>query len=106
MFAQKTLDTIYANDKKNVALFFPNSIRQGVTGAEHFVFTYNREKEQYFGLLQATPGEESNLITVTNNGQVYSYILKYAEKLPKLNYFISQDESIGIERPVVMSQNE
>lgn len=39
----KALDTIYANDKKNVALFFPNQIRQGITGANHFVFTYNRE---------------------------------------------------------------
>lgn len=49
------LDTIYANDTKNVALFFPEPIRQGVTGADNFVFTYNREKEQYFGLLQAKP---------------------------------------------------
>ncbi|UII78622.1 DUF4138 domain-containing protein [Flagellimonas sp. CMM7] len=98
--AQQTLDTIYANDKKNVALFFPEPIRQGVTGTSNFVFTYNREKEQYFGLLQATPGTESNLITVTKNGQVYSYILKYKEQLPKLNYFLSDNESIGNERPI------
>jgi len=99
ILAQKPLDTIYANDQKNVALFFPNPIRQGITGAEHFVFTYNREKEQFFGLLQAKPGAESNLLTVTKNGKVYSYILKYTEKLPKLNYFIKQQESIGNEKP-------
>ena len=104
IFAQMTLDTIYANDKKNVALFFPNPIRQGITGADHFVFTYNREKEQYFGLLQATPGTESNLLTITKAGQVYSYILKYADKLPKLNYFISENESIGNERPKKINQ--
>lgn len=98
--AQKPLDTIYANDQKNVALFFPIPIRQGITGANHFVFTYNREKEQYFGLLQAKPGTESNLLTVTNDGQVYSYILKYANKLPKLNYFIPENESIGNEKPL------
>ncbi|WP_040280285.1 DUF4138 domain-containing protein [Psychroserpens damuponensis] len=97
--AQKSLDTIYANDKKNVALFFPNPIRQGITGANHFIFTYNREKEQYFGLLQAKPGKESNLLTVTSDGSVYSYILKYTEKLPKLNYFINKNESIGNELP-------
>ncbi|MEJ4089376.1 DUF4138 domain-containing protein [Galbibacter orientalis] len=97
--AQQPLDTIYANDEKNVALFFPNPIRQGITGASHFVFTYNREKEQYFGLLQAKPGTESNLLTVTNDGNVYSYILKYSEKLPELNYFISENESIGSELP-------
>ncbi len=97
--AQQSLDTIYANDKKNVALFFPDPIRQGITGASNFVFTYNREKEQYFGLLQATPGTESNLLTVTKNGQVYSYILKYKERLSQLNYFINPKESIGKEQP-------
>jgi hypothetical protein len=95
--AQQKLDTIYANDKKNVALFFPNQIRQGITGADHFVFTYNREKEQYFGLLQAKPGTESNLLAVTNDGEVYSYILKYKKELSKLNYFVGNRESIGNE---------
>ncbi|GGK19242.1 hypothetical protein GCM10007962_11720 [Yeosuana aromativorans] len=102
--AQQPLDTIYANDQKNVALFFPNPIRQGITGASHFVFTYNREKEQYFGLLQAKPGTESNLLTVTNDGKVYSYILKYSEKLTKLNYFIDKNESIGSEQPEHIKQ--
>lgn len=97
--AQQSLDTIYANDKKNVALFFSEPIRQGITGANNFVFTYNREKEQYFGLLQATPGNESNLLAVTKNGQVYSYILKYKEHLNKLNYFITSKASIGNEQP-------
>ena len=100
--AQQTLDTICANDKKNVALFFPEPIRQGITGASNFVFTYNREKEQYFGLLQATPGTESNLLTVTKNGQIYSYILKYKEQLSRLNYFITSKESIGSERPLIL----
>ena len=95
------LDTIYANDKKNVALFFPNTIRQGITGSDNFVFTYNREKEQYFGLLQASPGEDSNLLTITNDGQVYSYILKYKDTISRLNHFISKTESIGNETPIV-----
>lgn len=102
--AQQKLDTIYANNKKNVALFFPEPIRQGITGADNFVFTYNRDKEQFFGLLQATPGTESNLLTVTKNGQVYSYILKYKEQLTKLNYFITPKASIGNERPKEIKQ--
>lgn len=102
LHAQRTIDTLYANEKKNVALFFPNPIRQGITGAPHFVFTYNREKEQYFGLLQAQPGEESNLLVVLGDGQVYSYILKYAQVLPKLNYFVPETESIGNEMPVTV----
>lgn len=102
--AQQSLDTIYANNKKNVALFFPEPIRQGITGTDNFVFTYNREKEQYFGLLQATPGTESNLLAVTKDGQVYSYILKYKEQLKKLNYFISSKASIGNEQPKEIKQ--
>src|SRR5690606_30518670 len=98
--AQKPLDTIYANDKNIVALFFPEPIVQGITGASHLVFSYNREKQQYFGLLQAQPGEESNLLVLTDGGAVYSYILKYADTVSKLNYFISQEESIGLEVPI------
>ncbi|HCO85557.1 MAG TPA: conjugal transfer protein TraN [Arenibacter sp.] len=94
------LDTIYANDQKNVALFFPEPIRQGITGSDNFVFTYNRENEQYLGLLQAKPGKESNLLVVNRDGSVFSYIIKYRERLSKLNYFIQMSSSIGNERPI------
>jgi len=95
------LDTIYANDTKNVALFFPEPIRQGITGSDSFVFTYNREKEQYFGLLQAKPGKESNLLVVNRNGAIFSYIVRYKKQLSKLNYFIPVSNSIGNEKPIV-----
>lgn len=93
------LDTIYANDQKNVALFFPEPIRQGITGSDNFIFTYNRDKEQYFGILQATPGKESNLLVINRNGAIFSYIVKYKEQLSKLNYFITTSSSIGNEKP-------
>lgn len=95
--AQQTLDTLYANNQNTVAVFFPEAIKQAITGASHFVFTYNRETKQYFGLLQAQQGKTSNLLVVTDGGQVYSYILKYTQELPKLNYFISKTKSIGSE---------
>jgi hypothetical protein len=95
------LDTIYANDSKNVALFFPEPIRQGITGSENFVFTYNREKEQYFGLLQAQPGKESNLLVINRNGSIFSYIVRYKAQLSKLNYFVPLSNSIGNEKPKV-----
>tara|TARA_R100000935_G_scaffold46551_1_gene70009 strand:- start:16514 stop:17368 length:855 start_codon:yes stop_codon:yes gene_type:complete len=94
------LDTIYANDHKNVALFFPSSIQQGITGSENFVFTYNREKEQHFGLLQATPGKVSNLLVISDSGDIFSYIVKYSDDLKKLNYFIAETNSIGNVFPV------
>ncbi|PHN94032.1 conjugal transfer protein TraN [Maribacter sp. 6B07] len=92
------LDTIYANDQKNVALFFPEPIRQGITGSDNFIFTYNRDKEQCFGLLQATPGKESNLLVINRNGAIFSYIVRYKEQLSKLNYFVPSASSIGNEK--------
>tara|TARA_R110000851_G_scaffold3114_4_gene12721 strand:+ start:48 stop:905 length:858 start_codon:yes stop_codon:yes gene_type:complete len=95
------LDTIYANDTKNVALFFPEPIRQGITGSDNFVFTYNREKQQYFGLLQAKPGKESNLLVINRNGSIFSYIVRYKSQLSKLNYFVPKSSSIGNEKPIL-----
>ena len=93
------LDTIYANDRMNVALIFPEPIRQGITGSEDFVFTYNREKEQHLGLLQAIPGEVSNLLVISTTGSIFSYIVKYSQELEKLNYFIAETGKIGNEIP-------
>ncbi|SRX74718.1 DUF4138 domain-containing protein [Aequorivita antarctica] len=93
------MDTIFANDQKNVSLFFPNPVRQGIVGSDNFVFTYNREKEQYFGLLQAKPGKPSNLLIINSNGSIFTYIISYKEQLEKLNYFIPQSENIGFEQP-------
>ncbi len=98
-FGQKTrkLDTIYANEKMNLALFFPTNIRQGIVGADNFVFSYNRERAQPLGLLKATKGNPSNLLVITTDGKVYSYIIEYGEELPEKNRFISVEESIGHE---------
>ncbi|MCF8716376.1 DUF4138 domain-containing protein [Joostella atrarenae] len=94
------LDTIYANDHTTISLFFPKPIRQGISGNTHFVFTYNKETPQYLGLLKAVPGADSNLLVLTTDGQVYSYILRYREALSQLNYFITRDGSIGYEKGV------
>jgi hypothetical protein len=98
------LDTIYANEKMNLALFFPTNIRQGIVGAENFVFSYNRDRAQPLGLLKGTKGKQSNLLVVTTDGKVYSYIIKYADNLSEMNRFVSFSESIGHEhqrKPIV-----
>ena len=95
------LDTLYANEKMTMALFFPSDIKQGITGSENFVFTYNREKEQNLGLLKAVKGINSNLLVITTDGQVYSYILKYSEHIENPNRFITSDESIGNAKRVI-----
>ena len=93
----KQLDTVYANEKMNLALFFPTNIRQGIVGAENFVFSYNRERAQPLGLLKATKGNQSNLLVVTTDGKVYSYIIKYTASLTETNRFVFFSESIGHE---------
>ena len=101
----KKLDTIYANEKMNLALFFPTNIRQGIVGAENFVFSYNRERAQPLGLLKATKGDQSNLLVVTTDGKVYSYIIEYAASLTEMNRFVPISESIGHEhqrKPLVV----
>lgn len=100
------LDTLYGNDKKIVAVFFPEPIRKAVVGGKHYTFNYNREEAQHLGLLQALPGHNGNLLAVTTKGRVYCYILKYADSLSKLNYFLDESKSIGQEKPIIeMSVN-
>ena len=70
------------------------------------MFTFNREKEQHLGLLQAKPGKESNLLVINKNGAIFSYIVKYKEELSKLNYFISESNSIGNENRVAEEKSE
>jgi len=96
--SSQPLDTIYANEKMNLALFFPTNIRQGIVGAENYIFTYNREKAQSLGLLKATKGPQSNLLVITTDGTVYSYLIRYAQTLKEMNRFISITESIGQEQ--------
>lgn len=94
----KPLDTIFANEDMNMALFFPSEIKQGIVGNGNFVFTYNREKGQTLGLLKAVPGKDSNLLVITEDGSVYSYIIRYAQELEYPNRFIDMDERIGTEK--------
>ena len=94
---EKFPDTIFTNETFATALFFPETIRQAVVGAENFKFSYNNVQAQYVGLLQATAGEDSNLLVVTTDGQVYSFILSYREGNVPLNRFINNRESVGHE---------
>lgn len=89
------LDTIYANETHNVALFFPQAIAKAITGSADFVFSYNREKAENYGLLQGAPGKESNLLVVGQNGAVFSFILKFSRELNALAYFVPLSKSIG-----------
>ncbi|MFD2101286.1 DUF4138 domain-containing protein [Flagellimonas iocasae] len=95
VWGQRSLDTIYTNASKNVAMFFPSPIHQAIVGSEDFVFSYDREEAGYFGLLQGVEGVESNLLVITSDHKVYAYILKYAKELTQLNHFVRERDGIG-----------
>lgn len=95
----QALDTLFVNEHHNVAIFFPEKIRQAVVGAENFVFSYNQEHPQFFGLLKGTAGKNSNLLAITQDGKIYSYVLKYRGDLPQVTYFLSPESSVGNELP-------
>ncbi len=95
VWGQRSLDTIYANASKNVALFFPSPIRQAIVGCEDFVFSYDSEEAGYFGLLQGGEGVESNLLVITSDDQIYAFVLKYAKELSQLNHFVRERDGIG-----------
>jgi hypothetical protein len=94
----QNLKTIYTNKNQVVALFFPNPIRQALVGNNAFTFSYNKENAQNVGLLQGAAGEKSNLLVITENGSVYSYLLAYCKALDTLIFFVGTEESIGMER--------
>ncbi|MDT0642206.1 DUF4138 domain-containing protein [Zunongwangia sp. F363] len=98
--AHRAPDTIYANDHQQVALFFPAPIRQAVTGAPHMVFTYNKDRPQYFGLLQAKAGVVSNLFVIDQQGNIFSFVLKFREELPHFYYFFTGKDAVGREAPL------
>ena len=97
LYEGMTQEKLFANESHTMTLFFPSPIRQAVTGADNYTFSYNRETAQHFGLLQANKGSESNLLVITQDGQVYSFLLSYRKQLPKSYRFVEIAESIGRE---------
>ena len=103
---EKDQKILYFNPRKNVSIFFPSTIRQGITGSENVTFSYNTEASQYFGILKGIKTGDSNLLVITNDGQIYSFLLRYQYDIPVQNYFIELSESIGNENPTVNDLEE
>jgi hypothetical protein len=91
-------DTIYGTDNKNTTLFFPNPIKKAITGNENFYFGYNEETPSTIGIFKATEGLESNLLVITDNGNIFSFIVRYKKDIGKANYFITNDIAVGNEK--------
>jgi hypothetical protein len=88
---------LYSTSNKNTTLFFSNPIKSGIVGSENFTFGYNKENYGKIGILKSTPGEESNLLVITENGNIFSFTIRYKKDIDKMNYFINDSLAIGNE---------
>ncbi|MEM6734578.1 MAG: DUF4138 domain-containing protein [Bacteroidota bacterium] len=90
----QALDTLYVNAHQVVSLSFENHIQKGITGSTDFAFSFNQERAETLGLLQAQKGQESNLLVRTIDGKLYSFILAYRENLDRLHHFIPSSQQL------------
>ncbi|NRA51744.1 MAG: DUF4138 domain-containing protein [Phaeodactylibacter sp.] len=86
--SQKALDTLFANEHQIHSLFFDSPIQKGIVGASNYAFNFNRETSESLGLLQAQKGTNSNLLVLTQDGGIYSFVVAYKEELESFTSFI------------------
>lgn len=97
-FSQKVTEkvsTIYVSDNQNVLIFFDDPIIQGICGHTNFQFAFNIKEQSKYGIIRGLKGEKSNLHIITLNGNIYSFVLEYKEKISNFNYFIKSNNSVG-----------
>lgn len=99
-------DTIYGTENKNTTLFFPSPIKKAITGSENFVFGYDEENPSSIGIFKASAGQESNMLVITENGNIFSFVVRYQNDIKKANYFISNAMAVGNEKGNFIKKSE
>ena len=94
MMAQRAMDTLFANERQIHSLFFESPIEKGIVGASNFAFTFNREKSENLGLLQARKGSNSNLLVLTKDGSIYSFVVVHKEELATFTTFVKSTSTL------------
>jgi hypothetical protein len=94
LLGQNPPDTLYANERQVLSLFFKSPIEKAVTGASNYAFTFNRETPEPLGLLQATEGPKSNLLVLTEDGGIYSFIIAYRDSLTAFTRFVDSTRGL------------
>lgn len=105
-FAQSEKQIIYATTAKNVNIFFQSPITTAIVGSDTFSFGFNREEKSTYGILKAIPGLESNLLITTENGNIFSFIIRYKKDVSELNHFINDSLSIGNTKALSVRHSE
>lgn len=93
---------IFSTGNKNTNLFFSSAIKSGIVGNANFTFGYSPNGDSKIGILKASPGAESNLLVITENGNIYSFIVRYKSEISMLNYFVKDNMAIGNESGAVL----
>ncbi|MDX1718575.1 MAG: DUF4138 domain-containing protein [Salegentibacter mishustinae] len=88
--------TIYCNEFQNTVVISPEPIVQAVPGSEYFVFTYDKTNPDIVGLLQGSPGQQSNLVLRTLDGEIYTYTLKYRDSLSDYSFHMKREDRIRL----------
>ena len=87
---------IYCNEFQNTVVISPEPIVQAVTGSEYFVFTYDKTNPDILGLLQGSPGQQSNLVLRTLDGEIYTYTLEYRDSLDDYSFHMKREDKIRL----------
>ncbi len=85
--------TIKANEFSAVTLFFPTAIERVIPPSSNYKFEYDTGKT--LGTLKARQGIPSNLTVITNNGDVFSFMLNYSAQLDSYIYMINASQAVG-----------
>jgi hypothetical protein len=88
---------LYTSSNKNTTLIFSSPIKDGIIGNPNFGFGYNKVGHGKIGFLKGTPGDDSNLFVVTENGNMFSFTIIYKKEIEVENYFINDSLAIGNE---------
>ncbi len=89
---------------KNTTLIFSNPIKNAIVGSDNFMFAFNKDNYGKIGILKGSPGEESNLLVITENGNIFSFTVRYKKDISKTNYFIDDIYVIGNENSKAVNQ--
>ena len=108
LFAQQGAEILVeANETHTVNMFFPDIITKALVGSDNFQFSFDPNTQ--IGSLQSRKGKDSNMTVVTKDGNIYSFLLKYEDKISTYNIFIDKENSIGAmkgRRKVQMTSND
>ena len=104
MYAQSSNEkTIYCNDTYTVVFVFDSPIVSAEPGSTEYYFGFNEKNPSKIGKLQGfKDSKETNLFVITQNGKMYSFILKYKKDIP----FIDLVKRIGDSEAINANENE